>query len=196
MAVDQFLVNRANDAVKAWNWTTGRTRADLAGLDGSAGYLSVSFSPFKLDSSSSAYSLRFIYPMLLITGIPNLLLNYRLDSIEKNYSNDVKHPFSELSKEANKKSSAVSGILGILTGSPFYDMGDSESYSDYMGIGFGLISASHYIMRADYIPPSKENAWTRAKDLTSKLGEKVKNSLPAPHPEPVPISTNYLEDRI
>ena len=138
--LDQFLVDRANEAVKAWNWTTGRTRADLANGLNFGG--SVLISPVNL-VVGSVYTLN---------AFSNYSLNKRADKLESNSREVVDHRV-----ESRKGYCKFFGPLYLGLGASVGFLPSGESRNNAIeGAGIALFGLSAYVMRADYQKPRKD----------------------------------------
>jgi hypothetical protein len=173
LKADQFLVDRASEAVKAWNWTTGRTRAELADVLNVAGNILAGFG----------------HPSHMVIGGPHIIcfhyLNNGADENDRRKKNgDALHEWIEDSRFLYKISAPAMTSLGILIASTPTSPQDVEF--GLGGLGVGL---SSYVMRADYQAPRK-NVLARAKD---KLEEMARNWQPLRQPIPETARTGGYE---
>ena len=133
---DKFLVDRANEAVKAWNWTTGRTRAELADVFNVAGGVMASY----------------ISPLLSPLWAHNIFrfhnFNQRQDILEESGDNTLSI-FVELNRRSNEKISRIYLPLGIA-------VMNIADYLEILGAGTISIGVGSYIMRAGYQAPRKD----------------------------------------
>lgn len=173
--VDENLMKAVNCGVRVWNWTTGKTKTDLANslltvapiLEG-AGF-------FTTDGNrTTAFIGTGVY--ILVSHLDQIR-NKRLEkeevrAIEKGAKvlPDVLNIFSGYLFAG---SSSMSQLLFTTSGSY-----DHESFA----IGNGLRALSHFVSRAEYFPPRK-NVVVRIKERLEKR-LKERQSLPSPLPQP------------
>jgi len=180
-SIDDAVMSGVNSGVRAWNWTTGRTKADLANIFVLGGTGTLIGSAAYKHPIIGLLSLAFLYPATSI-----LKRNRRIEKIESDAADSLAQSIEvEFSKRDNKcygnlflscSAIQVMGAYGLYATSSSFDfVGDS--------VGFLLFGVSYHIMRADYLPPRK-NCLSRGYD---KFKEKIKNVNPIPTPVPVPI---------
>lgn len=177
--LDEEIMKGVNAGVRTWNWTTGRTKGDLANI--------LEFSGYALMSSGLlAESPEHILPVTLIV-IPSsaccYIGNKNIDDREiKAYEKQCLDPKVEKQKKTLLKYCAP---LCSLVGFEFIGLAHSEN-KDYFGIPFGiglnLCSAGFYVMRADYLPP-RRNVLSRAIDKVKKWAKEFSNE-PVTSPAP------------
>ncbi len=166
--IDGLLMYGANKFVHSWNWTTGRTRAELADLlllSGSATLIAKSFQdgPWGVGTSCVFYGLGHSYAALN---------NLEIDKLEEvSSANGMKHPTVELFKHIYRyygPSLLVVGALSLATPSTWPN-GDSRTGEKIVGVAAITACGIHaYVMRADNLPPRK-NVLSRAKDRLAEL---------------------------
>lgn len=157
LKADQFLVDRANEAVKAWNWTTGRTRADLAKIINIAGWGGVVY-----------HDIQSGRPENILLSVPALLIgNYIYSNIDEEESKK-QGPVSIRSRHS-RYPEFVSKCMSF-----FVPLGLIQEKYVLAASDFSITTAA-YIMRADYQAPSKKNVFTMARD---KLEELLKSREP------------------
>lgn len=166
VALDSFLLDRADDAVKAWNWTTGRTRADLASLiiiSGLSGLPATSF-------------INGNYGSALLGGVASGLLGLiyvntytEMDRLESEVLNNNARNFKiEKNKNRYKILGPMFNLIGFSTLIQS-NQEDSHPLSNEIASMFALgIGTSMYIMRTDYQAPRK-SCLARAKDKLSDM---------------------------
>ena len=183
MALDNFLVDRANDAVKAWNWTTGRTRADLANLMSGLGSSSVSAAPFV--SENYTFTRTFMPICFSSLFLINYFINNYIDKKESKLD-CIKDLRVEMHKKNSKKMGLLFGILGCANTTEFMSNAENKEMKFIMyGIGDLLISGSHYVMRADYQKPQKDCVRRGLEKLTEIVQDWQATT------EPIPIRARY-----
>jgi len=169
---DDVIMYCVNKSVKAWNWTTGQTKADLAN------------SLLTIAPVSEVLGYSIISPVLGVgMSFPFLLVSH-LDQ-KRNKKQEI---LEEKALEKGLKLDSQSSHEGAHRGFGLAWAGDSV-YEFYLGFNYdsGFVisgaghvirSSSYYVMRADYLPPRK-NVFSRTKD---KLVEKLQevNLEPAP----------------
>lgn len=175
--LDNTLMYGANKAVHVWNWTTGRTKSDLANK--------------MLTTAPVMEGAGYIIMHPLIGGLMTLALlglSHSTQSsnkrIEEKEIEAIENEALDYEVEQYKKSKCETlGPIWLFAGGAHMFVGTSSggtneiSIDNYlMGSGHGLRASSYYIMRADYLPPRK-NCISRAKD---KLVEIVQNYRPQP----------------
>jgi len=183
-SLDNYLMGGANNAVQAWNWTTGKTKTDLANLVLNATTITY----------NSAFALR--HPALLLLSAPIFFpaihieqkQNIKQDKLEqKAAESGLKDISAELMKTGRKfAGSSKVGFSGTYV--PLYMMENPENISGkisaaIMGISFALWASADYIMRVDYLPPRK-NCLSRAKDKLKEIITEYKNR---PELAPIPV---------
>lgn len=174
VTLDSFLLDRANDVVKAWNWTTGGTRADLASLIIIPG----------LSGLPAAHFINGNYGSVLLGGVVSGLLGLvyvneytKMDRLESEALNNNARNFKI---EKNKNKYKIFGPMFNLIGFSTLiqsNQEDSHPLSNELTSMFGLgIGTSMYIMRTDYQAPRK-NVVVRAKD---KLADMLRQPTTVP----------------
>ncbi len=173
--LDDALMCGANQLVHAWNWTTGRTKADLASLCVLTGY-SLSISDAQKKEKTG------IIPAVLL-ALPLLALLHRYfkfsEQREMNASEkETTDPLVKMTKEKYKCAGTVMLTLGGI-------MDASPSSSPQFSYAHGL---SCYIMRAENPP--------RRKDVVRRTVDKLKETF-SRKPAIALVPTMYaLEERL
>jgi hypothetical protein len=173
LAADNFLVDRANEAVKVWNWTTGRTRAELSDI--------IHFSstvPFFVGEIPLLGYVGSIY------GLVNHFCNNGLDEFD-GQNEDIKDYYAEGHRKILKKQATYFTGLGSLV----VTTGISTNQNILMGMGFLGQGAAGYVMRADYQTPRKDCVRRGLDNLTETI-RNYRETL-----EPISVRVNYQEDR-
>ena len=172
LKTDQFLVDRADEAVKAWNWTTGRTRADLANIIQITGNILIGFSS------------KLFIPIAAINIPTNYILNKETDLNDKRLlDGDVlNYSIEERKKSFKFKAPSLNG-LGLSNFAIYYQHNSHILPFDGKDLGLGtmLWGLSYYVMRTDYQAPRKDCV----RRGLEKLAEFVKNSR-----EPIPATVD------
>jgi hypothetical protein len=156
LRIDDAIMRGVNKTVRAWNWTTGKTKADLAntllicgaavntyilnfGLDTKPEFLNVSLTAGIFGTT--------IYPMI---NQNNRIQRQEIDAI-KNNTLDGK-------VEEYKKSMQIWCPLLFSGGNTiaikFAASGETMD-GKVLGVIVNSIVTSQYVMRADYLPPRK-----------------------------------------
>jgi hypothetical protein len=183
--IDDALMYGANRAVKAWNWTTGETKSDLANK------FLVGASIAEVSACATlALELRLFSVPSIIAG-SSLVYTHREQKINKE-SEDKEILAMHINAkdflvERRKISNRVWGPAAILFSGMFYLMASdlyrkSEALGDsYVLLGTGgiLRAASYYIMRTDTLPPRKDCV-RRGIDHVKEMLEGIKSASPTP----------------
>ena len=173
---DSKALYLAEKGVKAWNWTTGGRKADLANVTRgvSGGLVTTGFF-----LAEPIFGLFAVYELIVLPGI--FSKNKEIESKEDEFAQEgaKSDPNSPFYKSHRIGSNFDLGLAGLISYDPF-DLSGSE----FVSLGFIGRSASSYVIRVDNNPPKRKNVLSRAKD---KLVEKVKEiRLPSPSPMPAP----------
>lgn len=169
---DNTLLFGANKINHAWNWTTGRTKSDLASLSYGGGAV--------LLNTVFAMS----HPIMLSIGIPAFTAGFFSNSREfkkveqkerEALENEAKDWYVEDKKRSYQGAGGFWGTLSI-AGAPLDSL-----YS----LGNASIGGSFYFMRTDYLPPRK-NCLRRGVEKIAKAFKK------SPSPQPALLSPNCL----
>lgn len=175
--IDNSIMKGVNKAVRAWNWTTGRTKADLANTIVVAGMASTLTAAFLDKSYLTASAVDIGFGTLLV------MINKHIEKLEKEA---VERNALDINAEKYKSFYKVFGpfnvgitIPSLISQNPH--IGFTRKLSYLGGTFFGIQA---YIMRADYLPPRKS---------AFAIGwEKAKEWLRTPVPEPVHARINYI----
>ena len=169
LRADQFLVDRASEAVKAWNYVTGRSRADLANIFNTAGCI------------------------ISVTGIPIIALlplwglywgNKTNKMIDENVKRTADGRPLLKDGETLKKDLVLLAPLTLAGGAVIYPAQDFSHNNPYtfnshlLGIGFFTLGAGNYIMRADYQKPRKSRLVADVKKGLEGLARGFKQPIP------------------
>ncbi len=195
---DAALMYGVNKGVHAWNWTTGRTKGDLANLFSILGCATMTAGNFiPLGLISPLISLPWAY-----FGYRDYFQNKNIERLEKRA---LDKGLLDLEVEGFKLKSAfvgpvflgISGFASAHKAIMDYRTEDSKktesdhetsSFSSMLiNIGISLYGLQFYVMRADYLPPRK-NVLQRTAD---KLADIVRNYRLKPGT--VPLNLNNLD---
>ena len=162
---DDVVMYGANKGVRAWNWTTGKTKADLAN------------------------SLLTVAPIFEGTGF--IMANPAVGAIFALAHIGISHLYQKSNKEQEslEKNALEKGVLlapgnfhekrntflsgGFLAFSAVqFSIG--EPYNIMVGTGYTVRSSSYYVMRADYMKP-RRNVARRVMDKLSDLVSETDN---------------------
>jgi len=185
MALDDFLVARANDTVKAWNWTTGGTRAGLAKIVSTAGTAVCGMSPF-YDAKNNPLA-DFGFPLVYSIATLGIHVAYNgfdkydecLDDVKDFSLEKIRNDLGRVALPLSVSGGFLAIIGGIETEIP------DPTNIRLLGLGSFFIGTSIYLMRADYQTPRKDCV----RRGLGKLSEIVQDWRATP--EPVPVDTNY-----
>jgi len=174
---DRFMMARTNEAVQAWNWTTGRTRAELADVLQVSANVCAS-AHFLQRNNAIGY---LVVPLFVYGAYASHQVHEKQDKLEsKAAQNSLKNMVVENIKQSNKFWSpifmGVSG-LGITT-----DLASGKNDNFLISTANFLFGARGYVMRADYLPP-KKSIFARAKDY-------IREAMQQPVLQPVPIKAS------
>ncbi len=182
---DVLVMKGVNKAVRAWNWTTGRTRAQLANL-----ILGAAEIVFAAGAICTAYAVDmpifYFFALSAITLLPaNQRRNIRQDRDEMDAARDGT---LNLRVEQLKIMHSFLGPLSLCSGQVAFGIDYSirgthvkamlPTMIGICGISFLGIGISCYVMRADVVPPGK-SAPARGFE---KLKEAVRNGSLQPAP--------------
>ncbi len=177
--LDDFIMAGVNAGVKAWNWTTGRTKGDLATILQLSGFALMGTGIMTESPQTNSPLLAFCISGALCSYLDNRNIDAKeMTATEKNCLDlDV-----EKSKSTSRKYLAP---LPCLVGLHFISLSYSKNKGYFgipLGIGMNLWGAGVYVSRADYLPPRK-NVISRASD---RIRELIKNKEQQPIGAPVP----------
>lgn len=168
-ALDDKLMQGANAALRAWNWTTGETKADLANKLLALGTISTT-AGFLLHKYSFFQAASFLFPGYWYLQRRQ---NSRMEKLEESAR---ENSYQNLEVEIFKKQveslcpvSLVAPITGV-SAFPYIENEDRLS-SALRTVGLSLLSSSFYIMRSDVLPPRK-NCFSRGVDKLKELWQK------------------------
>jgi hypothetical protein len=170
--LDDRIMEGINLGVKTWNYTTGKTKTDLAN-----GLLTVA----PILEGSGFFTIFGILGIPLTAAYILMSHDYQIENkkigeLEKQYENSgTIHPIVESWK--NDTSQTMGGVFAatsiINTSATLNPLNPEPEGYALIATGNSLRSLSHYIMRADYIPPGK-SILEKARDGIENLVESVK----------------------
>ncbi len=176
-------MHAVNKGVRAWNWATGKTKADLANYMLTVAPVLESMGMIGLNPVLGAMA----SPLYLICSHLGQESNKKQETLEEicaenNLMFDPKDLYASTHKIIGPTWISVGGVVdleGTVSNNPMYFV---------LGTGNIVRGFSHYVMRADYLPPRK-SIFKRAKEkLTEKLKEAAENSKGGLVPKPQPSS--------
>ncbi|MBI2632495.1 hypothetical protein HYW75_05815 [Candidatus Pacearchaeota archaeon] len=181
-ALDEAIMKGVNASVGAYNWTTGRTEADLANK-------LLTVAPI-LESSGLVYHGHFgivIIPFCLYLSHRFQKINNEIEDLEiRSFEKSLLDFRVELHKNNCKLGGPMFALISSLYFLPHISKRDADhAIADY-SIAFGttLRSFSFYVIRADYFPPRK----SAIKKGLEKLAEIVESyKAPSIQPLPAPV---------
>lgn len=182
--IDSSIMSGINSTVRAYNWTTGKTKADLANkalfiapIADATGALLHYPGPFKY----------FLFSILLPINIAYSHLSQKRNiQIEKMEVEALEKKALDMNVESYKQRIAAYGTffsgLAAIQAIPLPSHEPSDSSGPFFAAGNLARGLSIYLMRADYLPP-KKNVLSRALD---KVGEQL--TVLSKTPVPVPVN--------
>ncbi len=180
--LDDGVLYCANKSVRAWNYTTGRTRADLASATYVTGFSLISILGFQVPKSERS---PMFLPFLLTAGASATYyqnMNFKnFERKEAKNSADILDFEVETKKKLFAAQGYVLNSLGVIS---------SPVLVDYPTLIFGnsglfLMGCAYHLMRADYVKPRKTNILQRVSRRTKRAIKKaVKQVAPSPTPQP------------
>jgi hypothetical protein len=166
--LDNGIMRGVNAGVRAWNWTTGRTRADLANL-----FVAGTIIGLSVGGIYSGSILAIINPALSLALGHQVTKRYReIDEEEVKANNEGLMSFRA---EKMKEFASYAGPALIVLNCVGLNISEDVSTWFLSGGGFSQ-GLSFYVMRADYLPPRK-NCVSRALDY---LAESLRQPVPVP----------------
>lgn len=161
---DNMVMRGVNLGVRAWNWTTGRTRADLVGSVSVAGIVLGAMAAYKFNQPPSI--LFGLGPALIPIFACNVYVSFETDKKE---AKAIESGMKDADVERVKNSCKFLGPLGIGSGITF-PLGPGGA------VWYTAMGVSLYVMRADYLPPQK-NVLERSLDSLRELTYNLKRQL-------------------
>lgn len=193
--LDNQIMKGVNAGVRAYNWTTGRTKLDLAKnlLCGAPVVENIGI------ATLSPYNLFLSVPVSILTsclqyGIHTHLYNREINALEKN----ARDALVELEKKTMCRLGGWAfPLFGLLYFAPVRDTSGRYSTNDlfgtYCAIGMGLRGLSYWVMCADNLPPRK-NCFSRGFNKLKEYAAAIKDAVqPASQPAPVAVQTTMNE---
>lgn len=184
-ALDSAIMGGVNKGVHAWNWTTGKTKAELANILDSGYGICFSVGICELFPIGGI----LIFPLCLLGCHTTQENNTIMEKLERNaLENGCLDSRVECYKGERRivgGINAIGGVFGFAIAAN-YKNPDDKNFMNYVGTfmvgsGFLMEAASNYVMRADYFPPRK-NCVRRGLD---KLSEIVESYRPQPTLAPI-----------
>lgn len=174
---DTAVMKGINVGVRAWNWTTGMTKADLANVMSTIAPV--------LESIGYANSSRsFIaVPFTILISHTCQKINEKMEQKE---AKALERGAKDMEVERDKAQAAMVGpsfLLASATWAVYHKnngliVQDTTQPDYFTALGNGIMGLSFYVMRADYLPPSK-NCITRAWEGTREMLRCIKG-IPEP----------------
>jgi len=183
--VDDTIMKGVNAGVRAWNWSTGRTKADLANtmltvapVLESVGWVNSSFGPAAgamvgglcLTASHLAQIHNKEIEAKEVRAINGSLINMEVERYKY---------YASLMAPVWGFNAALWGF-GFMS-HPHHSMLQTRATDYCTAVGNGLRGVSYYVMRADYLPPRK-NALARGWNNSKEFLRSLNSSLPVPEP--------------
>jgi len=182
--LDSALMKGVNTGVRAWNWTTGKTKADLANLTFGTGC-----ALFTTGGFSNRVFPGFFYAAVSLPQIPlKYAENMDMERREmKAMENSCKDTDVELAKKFNAKVGHIQTLAGLSLGMSEVVTEPTKIGALTTDAGLVLMGMSHHVMRAEYLPPRKH--------CLARGFDKLKDALKqyAPQPQPIPVRNIMAE---
>jgi hypothetical protein len=169
-AIDNTIMKGVNGGVRAWNWATGGTKADLANK-------MLTIAPIMDSVGWINYSPSFGVFMTGFALCVSHIFQKRNIEIEKQELEALESHAMDMEVEDYKSRAQFDALSWIACG-VFWPMGANKragtiipyaTQADYCtAFGNVITGGSFYVMRADYMPPRK-NVLSRAVDKTMEL---------------------------
>lgn len=191
--LDDAIMHGVKKTVRAYNWTTGGTKAELAN-----GLLTVA--PVL---ESAGYSMTF-FPVNIICILGMLSHSHVFQEInqemEQHEVRALEQGMLSMHVESYKERCKRNGLLlGAFAGHcavgsaclPFLSNKNSTLESTYfasIAVGVGMRSLSFYVMRADYLPPRRNCVARGWEKLEQRIAEYRAKPTHAPAPVAVPAA--------
>ncbi len=175
--LDDIIMYGANKAVKIYNWTTGKTKADLANN--------------LLDLSTILVSLGMVnsIPIIPMLGVPvfyylnkfwkkeNINIESReINALEKSSLDGRVEDYKYLASFVSIPFYALSIFIAHGNHNNGYFIKDDAVFDYTLSVGFISHGSSFYVMRADYLPPIK-NIFKKTIESLEKLVQKTQIEL-------------------
>jgi len=179
--IDEGMMRGVNTGVRVWNWTTGKTKADLAND-------LLTIAPILESVGMANRGLYIIIPGLLYISH---IVQKENTKIEKKESRAIENNALDFEVEKYKLNSKVNAL--IFTPSALFwgtyhppkqgiFLPDAVATDYCTSLGHVLRSASYCVMCADYLPPRKD-VLSRATDKLKEWAKEIAErpiGLPAP----------------
>jgi hypothetical protein len=163
---DEKIMVGVNRVVRAWNWTTGRTKADLANT--------MVVTSTIVDITSSFVDGRGNYMaggLCMVVMAPYIIR--RNKEFEKKEKKAFEKNALDSSIESAKDYCKIYGPVVEVASAMFF-LPPSYPAAHMWGVGNSIWGSQLYILRADYLPPRK-NALARGWERTKAL---LRNPIP------------------
>ena len=172
--VDSAIMKGVNEGVRAWNWTTGRTKSDLANicLVGTSAFTSVGLINM---SKPLGYAM---VPIVLLATAAKSYLNKKselreLSALEKGLKDPVVEGQKELEKEFGRNAIIINSLLSSCGGA-------STNYVAEIATGGMLSAVQSYVMRAENFPKRKNVLSRIADDFSNTVAQYKLQRRPVP----------------
>jgi len=187
---DKPLMYCANKAVQAWNWTTGRTRGDLAKASMVLGMTSLATGVLALSPDANGVLFSCIIGGMTCGSVG--AYNY-IQHAENNASKAgcLDYNAEDLKLSLKKMCNNVEFVSPLAYGAIGSQICDAENSFDTTALimkaaGFAIGFSSAFIMRADNLPPRK-NCLKRGLDYLAEKLDSLKQ------PALSPVGANYFD---
>ena len=191
--MDDKLMDYATKGVKAWNWTTGLTKASLANTmlytGGSAFFIALSHAAYECyDQNHFAIGafLAVTSPFYLVSAHVMAKRNNKYEKMEADAASKGAVSYKVMTQKKEYENSGNWFLTGTAI-EVFLGNGQGQGIASLQGFNIGatmaIFAGSQYVMRTDYMPPRK-NAFARGWDKLKEFARDMKQ----PVAEPVPVS--------
>lgn len=185
-ALDESIMKGINKGVKAWNWTTGKTKADLANGLLTAAPMLECLGLLKVSPYSLIPGILASIPFLFITHITQKsnreMEKVEASALDKNALDFRLYAYEKTNSLIGPLWLVISGMQGSLG---YFERNRNWEDNFFLASGHFLRSMSYYVMRTDYFPPRK-SCVKRGLDKLDSILEEYRarpREVPIPTPE-------------
>ena len=171
LALDSFLVDRAEDIVKIWNWTTGKTRADLANLLSGIHLATYPLEGYlRGDYGSAGFMGAYATILLSLFYLANKDKDRREAAATEREVMDlnIEKTNKNLKLVGGVGSGIFAGRVALLPANAQYADAFERFWNPVQTTTFAGFVGSFYIMRTPYVKPGK-HCLAKAKDKLEEI---------------------------